>query len=124
MEKIRKVIDPLFLDALRGEYGQIKNAARNKKRKAFQEKLSKLKFFDPTCGSGNFLTESFISLRRLENEILKEILQEKIKTFTAPTLCKLSFPYPRPIKVVNFSFVVTTAKIIFHRVRRKLDRSH
>ena len=79
-ENIHKVIDPLFLEALRGEYGQIKNAQRNKKQKLldFQRKLSELKFFDPACGSGNFLTESFISLRRLENEILKELLGEKI----------------------------------------------
>ena len=80
IENIHKVIDNLFLNDLREEFLQIKNLTRNKKKKLldFQQKLSELKFFDPACGSGNFLTESFISLRRLENEILKELLGEKI----------------------------------------------
>ncbi|MBR6013740.1 MAG: class I SAM-dependent DNA methyltransferase, partial [Selenomonadaceae bacterium] len=58
----------------------IKNSKKNRKKNLldFQNKLANLKFFDPACGSGNFLTESFISLRRLENEILKELLGEKI----------------------------------------------
>ncbi len=80
IENIHKVIDNLFLNDLHAEFLQIKNSSRNKKQKLldFQNKIAQLKFFDPACGSGNFLTESFISLRRLENEILKELLQEKI----------------------------------------------
>ena len=71
---IHKVIDPLFLDELREEFDAIKALKvpkiRNDKAEAFREKLSKLTFFDPACGSGNFLTETYISLRRLENEAL------------------------------------------------------
>ena len=80
VENIHKVIDPLFLNDLHEEFLQIKNSKKNRKKNLldFQNKLANLKFFDPACGSGNFLTESFISLRRLENEILKELLGEKI----------------------------------------------
>ena len=78
IENIHKVIDPLFLDDLKAEFESIKNSSksRNQKKKEFEElqnKISKIKIFDPACGSGNFLTESFLSLRRLENEILKEL---------------------------------------------------
>jgi hypothetical protein len=77
IENIHKVIDPLFLDDLRAELADIKatTVAKTKKDRAyaFQDKISKLKFFDPACGSGNFLTESYTSLRRLENEALKII---------------------------------------------------
>ena len=77
IENIHKVIDPLFLDDLKSELADIKatTVARTKKERAyaFQDKLASLKFFDPACGSGNFLTESYTSLRRLENEALKII---------------------------------------------------
>ncbi|MBQ9582321.1 MAG: hypothetical protein IJR21_08110, partial [Synergistaceae bacterium] len=46
---------------------------RTKNLKSLQNKLSSLKFLDPACGSGNFLTESYLSIRRLENKILKEL---------------------------------------------------
>lgn len=74
IENIHKVIDPLFLDDLKAELTDVKTTPVVKTRKeravAFQDKLSKLKFFDPACGSGNFLTESYTCLRRLENEAL------------------------------------------------------
>ena len=76
IENIHKVIDPLFLDDLRNEWEEIKNTAVKKTRlakmEAFQNKLAGLKFFDPACGSGNFLTETYLSLRKLENEIIME----------------------------------------------------
>lgn len=74
IENIHKVIDPLFLDNLKEELERIKEVKVEKLRKqqleAYREKLSKLTFLDPACGSGNFLTETYISLRRLENEVL------------------------------------------------------
>ena len=77
IENIHKVIDPLFLDDLKAELADIKatSVAKAKKEKAlaFQDKLASLKFLDPACGSGNFLTESYTSLRRLENEALRII---------------------------------------------------
>lgn len=77
IENIHKVIDPLFLDDLKAEYAEIlKTGAqkqKEKKLKDFQGKLAGLTFLDPACGSGNFLTETYISLRRLENDILREL---------------------------------------------------
>ena len=75
IENIHKVIDPLFLDDLKAEFEtlkEMKNAkARAEKVIDFQKKLGSLKFLDPACGSGNFLTETYLSLRKLENECLK-----------------------------------------------------
>ena len=77
IENIHKVIDPLFLDKLKKELADIKAVTMTKTKRdkalAFQEKLASLKFLDPACGSGNFLTESYTSLRRLENEALRII---------------------------------------------------
>lgn len=77
IENIHKVIDPLFLDDLKAELADIKatTVVKTKRDKAiaFQSKIAELNFFDPACGSGNFLTESYTSLRRLENEALRII---------------------------------------------------
>lgn len=77
IENIHKVIDPLFLDDLKAEFEEIKKIPVEKTRKKrledFQLKLAGLKFLDPAAGSGNFLTETYVSLRRLENQVLKEI---------------------------------------------------
>ena len=82
IENIHKVIDPLFLDALKEELQEIRSIAQPKdkmrKAKAFQEKLASLKFLDPACGSGNFLTETFLSLRRLENEVIRILSQDNM----------------------------------------------
>ncbi len=76
IENIHKVIDPLFMDDLKAEFDEIQKidvAARKMKRlDEFQDKLAGLTFLDPACGSGNFLTESYLSLRRLENKVLNE----------------------------------------------------
>lgn len=75
---IHKVIDSLFLDDLKKEFADISQekstAHRTRKLKAFQNKLAELQFLDPACGSGNFLTETYISLRRLENDVIRAIL--------------------------------------------------
>ena len=82
IENIHKVIDPLFLDGLREELAVIKEIAVDKTRdgklRAFQNKLAHLTFLDPACGSGNFLTETYISLRRLENEVLMLLQRDQI----------------------------------------------
>ncbi len=75
IENIHKVIDPLFLDELREELNEIEDETskvkRNQKLDAYQNKLASLHFLDPACGSGNFLTETYLSLRKLENEALR-----------------------------------------------------
>ncbi|HIV54428.1 MAG TPA: methylase, partial [Candidatus Anaerobiospirillum stercoravium] len=77
VENIHKVIDPLFLDELKEEFAacmQIKTLkSRTAKLLEFQHKLSQLTFLDPACGSGNFLTEAYLSLRRLENQVIREL---------------------------------------------------
>lgn len=82
IENIHKVIDPLFLDELKNEFTKIKNINVKRTRKlkllAFQEKLAGLKFLDPACGSGNFLTETYLSLRKIENEVIRLITGGKI----------------------------------------------
>ena len=82
IENIHKVIDPLFMDEIRCEFNEALSykAANTKKKKLedLQNKIASLKFLDPAAGSGNFLTETYISLRRLENEILKELFGSQI----------------------------------------------
>ena len=82
IENIHKVIDPLFLDGLKTEFSEIKvitvERTRKAKLEAFQKKLAGLKFLDPACGSGNFLTETYISLRRLENQVITLLNRDQI----------------------------------------------
>lgn len=77
IENIHKVIDPLFLDDLNAVFAEIDNFKSAKKwtekLREFQEKLANLTFFDPACGSGNFLTETYLSLRRLENKVIDKL---------------------------------------------------
>jgi len=78
IENIHKIIDPLFLNDLKDELNEIKQYKQYSKIKSralkFQNKLSNLIFLDPACGSGNFLTETYLSLRELENEALSLII--------------------------------------------------
>ena len=82
IENIHKVIDPLFLDDLKAEFEEIKNISvlrtQEKKLHALQDKLASLSFLDPSAGSGNFLTESYLQLRKLENEILRLLTHGQI----------------------------------------------
>ena len=82
IENIHKVIDPLFLDDLKAEFAEIKGEQvwKTKKRQleAFQRKLASLKWLDPACGSGNFLTETYLSVRRIENEVISELQHGQI----------------------------------------------
>ena len=109
---IHKVIDPLFLDELRAEFKKIVETSRGTSQKIkleqFRNKIASLKFLDPACGSGNFLTETYISLRRLENEILKKIHgnQQLLGSDFSPIKVKISQFYGIEIN----DFAVTVAK--------------
>ena len=76
LENIHKVIDPLFVNEYRAKFQRAMSIKQPKTRatrlRELQEELSRGRFFDPACGSGNFLTESYLTLRRLENDILRE----------------------------------------------------
>lgn len=111
IENIHKVIDPLFLDELRKELENIKATYKvDKTKKAkieeFRDKLASLTFLDPACGSGNFLTETYISLRRLENEALKYILDGQMMFDIDPIKVNISQFYGIEIN----DFAVTVAK--------------
>lgn len=110
IENIHKVIDPLFMDDLTEEFQKIKaepvEKTRNKKLYAFQDKLAGLKFLDPACGSGNFLTETYISLRRLENQVISTILggQAVLGEFNDPI--KVSINQFYGIEINDFAVTV------------------
>ena len=76
-QNILKVIEPLFLDDLWEEFTRIKALRRGRKLRLqeFQRRLGELKFFDPACGCGNFLVIAYRELRRLELEVIREILE-------------------------------------------------
>lgn len=111
IENIHKVINPLFLDDLQNELDGILEIKTQKTKKqrldAFTDKLSKLKFLDPACGSGNFLTETYISLRRLENKVLENIYQGQI-VFDVGNIIKVSIGQFYGIEINDFA--VTVAK--------------
>ena len=129
LENIHKVIDPLFLNALREEFEVIKQSLPApkqdfKKRKvyelptsakqrllAFQDKLASLTFFDPACGSGNFLTESYISLRRLENKVISVLYlgQSVIGEFANPIKVDIRQFYG--IEINDFAVSVATTAL-------------
>lgn len=81
IENIHKVIDPLFLNDLRAELAEIQQTPVVRTRKirleAFQANLAGLTFLDPACGSGNFLTETYLSLRRMENEVVRSLIDAR-----------------------------------------------
>ena len=111
IENIHKVIDPLFLDDLKGELLEIQAIAventRKRRLKAFQHKLARLKFLDPACGSGNFLTETYISLRKLENQALRSLSDQiTFGDVTNPIQVSISQFYGIEIN----DFAVTVAK--------------
>lgn len=77
-ENIHKVIDPLFLDGLKAEFEEVcakpvAGGARTRALKDLHEKIGGISILDPAAGSGNFLTESYLCLRQLENRILFEL---------------------------------------------------
>lgn len=110
VENIHKVIDPLFLNELKDELNQIKSlkvlATVKRRAKEFQLKLSQLKFFDPACGSGNFLTETYLQLRKLENEAIKLQLDGKILLDTNQNLVMVSIQQFYGIEINDFAVSV------------------
>ena len=112
IENIHKVIDPLFLDDLRSEFRKIASIqvkrTKDKRLEEFQNKLASLKFLDPACGSGNFLTETYLSLRRLENEVIKEKVNGQMTLGEVNNPIKVSIQQFYGIEINDFA--VTVAK--------------
>lgn len=112
IENIHKVIDPLFLNDLLEEFEEIKNIktlkTRQRRLKGLQDKLASISFLDPAAGSGNFLTETYISLRRIENEIIKELYGEQIVLGIVDNPVKVNLNQFYGIEINDFA--VTVAK--------------
>ena len=110
IDNIHKVIDPLFFDDLSAELANIKRKQKKnriRELKKFQDKLAAIKIFDPACGSGNFLTETYLSLRRLENEVLAELRSLKAEIPAEPVKVSPSQFYGIEIN----DFAVSVAKL-------------
>ena len=112
IENIHKVIDPLFLDELKLELDEILKETvvktKQRKLKEYQDKLATIVCLDPAAGSGNFLTESYLSLRRLENRVLQE-LQGGQMTFadtSASSVIKVSIGQFYGIEINDFAVTV------------------
>ena len=115
IENIHKVIDPLFLNSLRAELDAIL-AERIEKRRvslltAYQEKLASLIFFDPACGSGNFLTETYLSLRRLENIAIRERFREQKVWGAGLNPIRVSIQQFHGIEINDFAVAVATTAL-------------
>ena len=112
IENIHKVIDPLFLNDLKAELEEIKAVpvwkTKEKSLLAFQKKLASLEFLDPAAGSGNFLTESYLSLRRLENEVIDELHRGQISMDAVTDPIQVSIAQFHGIEINDFA--VTVAK--------------
>lgn len=110
IENIHKVIDPLFLDDLKDELNELRQFKQvstiEQKAKQFQSKLASLTFFDPACGSGNFLTETYISLRRLENEAIKLYMGDRVLLDTGVDLVKVKLAQFYGIEINDFAVSV------------------
>ncbi len=110
IENIHKVIDPLFLDGLKAELAEIKaipvERVREARLRAFQDKLAGLRFLDPAAGSGNFLTETYLCLRRMENEVIAELQHGQIVIGDAVNPIKVSITQFYGIEINDFAVAV------------------
>lgn len=116
VENIHRVIDPLFLDGLKDRLAAIETApmgekARENRLREFQTMIASLQFLDPACGSGNFLTETFLELRRIENRVLEHLLHNQgVMEFGADTdagsLVKVSIGQMHGIEINDFAVSV------------------
>ena len=115
IENIHKVIDPLFLNDLRRELDDILEEKVEKQRKRklseYQMKLSSLTFLDPACGSGNFLTETYLSLRRLENEAIREMYHGQMMLGEFVNPIKVNIQQFYGIEINDFAVTVATTAL-------------
>lgn len=116
IENIHKVIDPLFMDSLRDRFSTVKAMPRGKQKtnalKAMQDDMASLHFLDPACGSGNFLTETYMSLRRLENDIIEQMTDgQTILGFEEASPVKVSIQQMYGIEINDFAVTVASTAL-------------
>lgn len=126
-ENIHKVIDPLFLDALKAELTSIVEETgisankRKKKLEAFHDKIAGLTFFDPACGSGNFLTETYIHLRKLENKILSELAGDQTQLGFSDVTLKVSLDQFHGIEINDFAVSVASTALWIAQLQANIE---
>lgn len=101
---ILKLINPLFMDALREEFEGIQYDKSNRKEsrlRAFHQKLATLTFLDPACGCGNFLVVAYRELRRLELEVIREF-HDGQRVLDVTELCKVNVDQFYGIEIEEF----------------------
>jgi hypothetical protein len=127
VENIHKVIDPLFLDKLTEELDDILASGVSEKTmiqklRDYQDKLSGLSFLDPACGSGNFLTETYICLRRLENRSLMYLqVGQSVFGFAGITDIKVSLAQFSGIEINDFAVRVANTALWIAELQANIE---
>ncbi len=115
IENIHRVIDPLFLDELQTQLEDILTLADQRKReqklRAFQKHIAQLQFLDPACGSGNFLTETYLSIRRLENRVLESLHHGQMFFDQSMSPIQVSIGQFHGIEINDFAVTVATTAL-------------
>ena len=128
IENIHKVIDPLFLNDLRRELDGILEEKVEKQRihklDSYQDKLASLTFLDPACGSGNFLTETYLSLRRLENEAIRERYHGQMMMGAFVNPIKVSINQFYGIEINDFAVTVATTALWISEAQMLTETEH
>ena len=128
IENIHKVIDPLFLNDLRHELDEILEEKVEKQRihklDSYQDKLASLTFLDPACGSGNFLTETYLSLRRLENEAIRERYHGQMMMGEFMDTVKVSIQQFYGIEINDFAVTVATTALWISEAQMLTETEH
>ena len=128
IENIHKVIDPLFLNDLRRELDEILEEKVEKQRihklDSYQDKLASLTFLDPACGSGNFLTETYLSLRRLENEAIRERYHGQMMMGAFVNPIKVSINQFYGIEINDFAVTVATTALWISEAQMLTETEH
>ncbi len=128
IENIHKVIDPLFLNDLRHELDGILEEKVEKQRihklDSYQDKLASLTFLDPACGSGNFLTETYLSLRRLENEAIRERYHGQMMMGAFVNPIKVSINQFYGIEINDFAVTVATTALWISEAQMLTETEH
>jgi hypothetical protein len=97
---ILKLLRPLFLDDLRGEFERVKS--NRSQLIEFHRRLRSLTFLDPACGCGNFLAIAYRELRELELEILRATRTPGQQILDVHTLIRLDVDQFYGIEIEEF----------------------
>lgn len=122
---VKKVINSLFMNELWDEYNKSKRNPQ--KLEKLQDKLGKIKIFDPACGSGNFLIISYRELRLLEYEILQTLRvegQSSLTHYFAGDITRIKLENFYGIEIEEFPSKIAQVAmwIVEHQMNQKYKR--